>query len=110
MALCCIAVKDQAVFNKDQIQKQATHRNPLCLDHLVNGQPLVRIGLEASSDQILRLVGHLGPLWFGELVLTQPDPLLHSRGDWKPLEGVERWESTQPIGNFSPLAKIIDTR
>ena len=86
--------------------KCATHRNQLGLDHLVNGQPLLRISLEAAFDQLLGLVGHLGPLRLGELKLAQADPLLHSRRHWKALQGVERREPTQPGEDFVSIGKL----
>ena len=76
--------------------KEATHRNPFCLDHLVNGQPLLGVGLEAATDQLLGLVRHVRPKWFGEVELAELDSPFHSRGHGKALLGRERREPTQP--------------
>ena len=74
--------------------KEATHRNPFCLDHLVNGQPLLRVGLEAATDQLLGFVRHVRPKWFGEVELAELDSPFHSRGHGEALLGTHTtWSS-----------------
>ena len=57
--------------------------------------PLLRICLEAALDELLGVLANVGPLGPGELVLTRPDPLLHSRGDREAVVGVKRGEAAQ---------------
>ena len=90
------------------------HRDPLVLDDVVDGEPLGGVGLEHPADQVLRVLGHVGPLWkkitnsirntilminvrlytwLWELVLSRPDPLLHPGRDGEAVVGVERGEA-----------------
>ena len=53
-------------------------------------------GFRLTSDEILAVVGDVGPLWPGELVLTASDPPLHPGGDGLAVMGVERRVTTDP--------------
>lgn len=48
------------------------------------------------NGEYLTFLGHLGPLWVGELVLPHPDPLLHPWRDGLACVGVKWREATQP--------------
>ena len=63
--------------------------DPGALNDLVNVGPLLGVGLETLSDQVLALRGHIGPFPLGELILTRPDPLLHAGGDGLATVGVK---------------------
>ena len=78
-------------------EKWIAHRNPLGVDHLVDGEALLGVCLETAPDQVLRLIWHFGPLWFGEVELTQTDSLFHARWHWQALGWEERWEPTEPV-------------
>ena len=77
----------------------ASYRNPFVSDDLINAKSLLRIGLETTFDQLNGVLGHVGPLWVGELVLAGPDAPLHPRGDGQAVVGVEWRKSTQSKNN-----------
>ena len=52
-------------------------------------------GSQSHLDELLGVLGHVGPLWLGELVLAGPDPLLHARRDGEAVVGVEGRETAQ---------------
>ena len=53
-------------------------------------------GFRLTSDEILAVVGDVGPLWPGELVVTTSDPPLHARGNGLTVVGVERGIPADP--------------
>ena len=72
-----------------------TYSNPLVLDDIVNGQPLLRVCLQHAPDEILGVLGDLLPLGVGKLVLTRPNSLFHSRRNCQPVVAVERGKTTK---------------
>ena len=99
---CVVLLKYFYVFISGvEMFSQSTHRNPLGSDDLVNCKSFLRVGLQTSLarkstwkrsvliliietyfNQLLSVLGHIGPLRLGKLVLPRSYPLLHTRRNW----------------------------